>query len=91
VLQIRKQLCCTNLGFSDHPAIKQQLLAVLENLIEKGGALCMPSCLELSILLLYLQCFDVDRQIQQHAALLMNTLSRVLGFAYGKELYAWQT
>lgn len=91
VVQISKQLCCSNLGLSDHPAIKQQLLGVLENLIEKGGALCMPSCLELSILLLQLQSFDDDRQIQQHAALLMNNLSRVLGLVSGKELYARHT
>lgn len=91
VVQISKRLCYANLGFSDHPAIKQQLLAVLENLIEKGGTLCMPSCLELSILLLQLQSLDDDRQIQQHAALLMNNLSRVLGLASGKELYARHT
>lgn len=89
--EISKQLCCANLGLRDHPAIKQQLLAVLENLIEKGGALCLPSCLEISILLLQLQSFDDDRQIQQHAALLMNNLACAVGLVSGKELYARHT
>ncbi|KAH9305028.1 hypothetical protein KI387_009432, partial [Taxus chinensis] len=88
---VTKQLYDANLGFSDHPTIRQQLLAVLENLIEKGGASCQSSSLEICLLLLQLQSLDGDSKIHQLAVAMINNLGRAIGFNSGKEVYAKYT
>ncbi|XP_057853693.2 uncharacterized protein LOC131063777 isoform X2 [Cryptomeria japonica] len=88
VMKVTKQLYGANLGFSDYPAIRQQLLAVLENLIEKGGVLCQSSSLEISLLLLQLQCLEGDSKTHQLAITMVNNFARVIGLNSGKDLYA---
>lgn len=88
VMKITKLLYGANLGFSDYSAIRQQLLAVLENLIEKGGVLCQSSSLEISLLLLQLQCVEDDDNTHQLAVTMMNNFARVIGLNSGKDLYA---
>ncbi|KAJ7555166.1 hypothetical protein O6H91_05G024700 [Diphasiastrum complanatum] len=85
VVQLCRGLSQPEVCLSEHPAVRQQLLAALTNLVRVGGPLCQSSSFEICVLLLRLQSVEGDVQLQNNAKKLLETAANeVVGCSIDK-------
>ncbi|KAG0623087.1 hypothetical protein M758_3G148000 [Ceratodon purpureus] len=77
-----REVCC-----SDYPAIQNQLLSVVTNLIQVAGALCKSSSFKIFVLLLQLQSVEGDAQLQKRSGQVLEVLAQTIGMGSARDLY----